>query len=370
MSGGDVFRMFGLPIPEPKTFAAWHASGYRICKGVKSDLRNERGEPLFTIVQGGANRKVAVSDLTVGRAVTTGVLTATGAFTSLGIDDNATSEALQLSDTAVNVLRNTLIGSLSVAPDGTLHVHTATAGTVTAASSADELIVEASSNGGISILGPDSAQQQIFFGSPSDNVGAYAQWVYDNNLFRIGTSKVGASLQLSGGAEITNLTLSGAAGAEITTAAGDVTLSEGKLTITDTANETALSFTSSATTNNAMLFTASSLTTSAIASFYSNSSDASTRYLVNIHNDHASATGAVPLRILQDSPATAVQIDYGGTGNYGINLIADSLIDGGGMRIYSNSSSSSAENSSPFLLRMRRVNSRRDAGVFSAFMER
>jgi hypothetical protein len=36
----------------------------------------------------------------------------------------------------------------------------------------------------------------------------------------------------------------------------------------------------------------------------SNSSDASSRNLVFIHNDHASATGTVPLALRQDAPTT------------------------------------------------------------------
>lgn len=46
---------------------------------------------------------------------------------------------------------------------------------------------------------------------------------------------------------------------------------------------------------------ANALTTGSIAAFKSNSSDATARNLVSIHNDHASAVGAVPLQITQDA---------------------------------------------------------------------
>lgn len=47
---------------------------------------------------------------------------------------------------------------------------------------------------------------------------------------------------------------------------------------------------------------ANALTTGTMASFVSNSSDATARTLVNIKNDHASAVGAIPLTITQDAP--------------------------------------------------------------------
>jgi len=53
-------------------------------------------------------------------------------------------------------------------PDGTLHVHTATAGTVNADVWVDDLVVENSSDGGISILTPSANQGAIAFGSPID----------------------------------------------------------------------------------------------------------------------------------------------------------------------------------------------------------
>lgn len=64
------------------------------------------------------------------------------------------------------------------ATDGTLHVHTATAGSITANTSADDLVVENSGDGGISIATPDGNTGGLYFGSPSrtDNVavkGAY-----------------------------------------------------------------------------------------------------------------------------------------------------------------------------------------------------
>jgi len=49
---------------------------------------------------------------------------------------------------------------------------------------------------------------------------------------------------------------------------------------------------------------ADALTTGMIAQFKSNSSDATARTLVDIHNDHASAVGTIPLKITQDAPTS------------------------------------------------------------------
>jgi hypothetical protein len=53
--------------------------------------------------------------------------------------------------------------------EGTLHVHTATAGSVTAATTADDLVVENSGDGGISILTPAANTGHLSFGSPTSN---------------------------------------------------------------------------------------------------------------------------------------------------------------------------------------------------------
>ena len=126
------------------------------------------------------------------------------------------------------------------------------------------------------------------------------------------TDRVGATLGLYAGASVLNLTLSGAAGSELATFAGDVTLSEGKLTVTDTANETALTITSSATSadpvylngnlvqsGNAILIQANALTNGTLATFTSSSANASARSLVRLASSSSSATGTVILQLEQ-----------------------------------------------------------------------
>lgn len=104
--------------------------------------------------------------------------------------------------------------------DGTLHVHTATAGSVTANTVADDLVIENSTSGGMSILVPDASTAQIFLGSPSNNLGARMAWGHSTSLFQLGTDKVGASTIISADDSVTQVTYSGASGSELATFAG------------------------------------------------------------------------------------------------------------------------------------------------------
>jgi len=60
-----------------------------------------------------------------------------------------------------------MIGGTS--PDGTLHVHTASAGTVTADADRDDLVIENSTNVGMTFLSPNTAKQAIAFGDPQNS---------------------------------------------------------------------------------------------------------------------------------------------------------------------------------------------------------
>lgn len=84
---------------------------------------------------------------------------------------------------------------VGIAPtDGTLHVHTATAGSVTADTNFDDLVVENNANTGATFLAPDANTAGIAFGSPTDNYGAFVSWGYDSDLMAIGTNKAGAEI--------------------------------------------------------------------------------------------------------------------------------------------------------------------------------
>lgn len=61
------------------------------------------------------------------------------------------------------------VGLGIASPDGLLHVHTASAGSITASSVADDLVVENNAAGGISVLTPNTAAGNLFFADPQDN---------------------------------------------------------------------------------------------------------------------------------------------------------------------------------------------------------
>ena len=79
---------------------------------------------------------------------------------------------------------------------GRLKVETGSAGTWTPSTSADEGVFESASNGGISIGTPDANLGVIYFGSPSDSVGAGLEWSYNSKLFNVGTATTGGILRL------------------------------------------------------------------------------------------------------------------------------------------------------------------------------
>lgn len=84
-------------------------------------------------------------------------------------------------------------------PDGNLHVVNGSAGSVTANSNANQIVVEDANNAGISILSPDASASAVYFGSPADNLGARVQWEYSDNKFRVGASTPGGKTVLESG---------------------------------------------------------------------------------------------------------------------------------------------------------------------------
>lgn len=89
-------------------------------------------------------------------------------------------------------------------PDGTLHVHTGSAGDVTASVSADDLVVEINVTGGISILAPDAVKGRFAFGGPTDSIGAEITWDRDfgGGVLAIGTSKSSGAIDFNTDAAI------------------------------------------------------------------------------------------------------------------------------------------------------------------------
>jgi len=76
--------------------------------------------------------------------------------------------------------------SLPSTPDGSLHVHTGSAGSISASSDADELVVEHSNSGGISILTPNNKLGSLYFGDPDDNDVGGIRYDHSTNTLHFG----------------------------------------------------------------------------------------------------------------------------------------------------------------------------------------
>ena len=82
----------------------------------------------------------------------------------------------------------TAVGTLTgLTTSGAVNVTTGSSG-ASANVFSDELVVESSNRGGISILTPDANPSNIFFGSPSDNIGGFITYKQSTATMEIGTS--------------------------------------------------------------------------------------------------------------------------------------------------------------------------------------
>jgi len=101
-----------------------------------------------------------------GNASGTGVLTVTAPNTS-------TDRTITLPDGTGTLIADNGSGKVGIgtsSPDGTAHIHTASAGSVTANADADDLVVENSGHTGINILSPNASRSAIQLGHTSDNL--------------------------------------------------------------------------------------------------------------------------------------------------------------------------------------------------------
>jgi len=121
---------------------------------------------------------------------------------STGIVDNSNATAITLNaDESATFAGNVGIGAART--DGTLHVHTGTAGTVAASTQADDIVIENSAEGGMTIITPDDQSARIRFTSPSTNNevgGAFLFYRQNINKMQIGTAVSGGVLSLASGA--------------------------------------------------------------------------------------------------------------------------------------------------------------------------
>ncbi len=141
-------------------------------------------------------------------------LSGTKTFT-MGVDDGD-GDIFKIGTTAIGT--NTrfaidgsgFIGFGTTAPDGGLHIFTATAGSVTATTTADELTIESNADAGISILTDDASLSRVILGNEADNLAAQVEWDPASDLLSIGTVNAGADLSINTGDDVPAMTISDA----------------------------------------------------------------------------------------------------------------------------------------------------------------
>lgn len=96
------------------------------------------------------------------------------------------------------------------------------------------------------------------------------------------------------------------------------------ITTGNIATSGSIAITSTATTTNPFQVIASSLTTGFAAYIYSNSTDATARSLMRVHNDNPAASGAKCIEIIQDAAEPALQITNTSATSSAIEITASS----------------------------------------------
>lgn len=122
----------------------------------------------------------------------------------------STAEVLRIGTATGHIAsfsQDVIFGSNSVTPDGNLHIHSGSAGTVAADTSADELIVEGSgASVGMTILSPNTSDCKIGFGDGDSANRAHILYDHSSDEFKIQASATPAGILDSSGLMLGNAT--------------------------------------------------------------------------------------------------------------------------------------------------------------------
>ena len=81
---------------------------------------------------------------------------------------------------------NGSVGIGTSSPDGPLHVQSGSAGSVTASTEADDIVIENSGNVGLSFLSPSTSSQAVYFGDADSNIRGYVQYTHGDDELHLG----------------------------------------------------------------------------------------------------------------------------------------------------------------------------------------
>jgi hypothetical protein len=101
---------------------------------------------------------------------------------------NHTITTSDMNQTTDYVFGGVVVGSGITSPDGELHVHTASAGSVAASGDGDELVLENSSTTGLTIFSGTSGVGNIFFGDSGDNDIGKISYSHSSNALTFTTN--------------------------------------------------------------------------------------------------------------------------------------------------------------------------------------
>ena len=124
--------------------------------------------------------------------------------TNTGFYKSGDSVSFSLNNSTIMTMDATGVGIGVAAHDGTLHVHTGSAGDVTADSSSDDLVVENSGNAGISILTPPNTEGAFVFGRPADPVAGKILYRHFDDEMRFFTNNIQRFTLVNGNGEFAN----------------------------------------------------------------------------------------------------------------------------------------------------------------------
>jgi hypothetical protein len=172
------------------TATAVLADGEMIVGDGTTDPAIESGATLRTSIGVGTGDNLQVTNLT-----------ATGAFTSIGINDDATSNKLTLTDTLLTSVEPIYSGASTNIAAG-LHVETGLSGMGSAAGAANDVVIEGSGNTGLTFLTPDANSAQIYFGDTGSNAIGRIRYNHANDTLDLWSGGA-AGLAISGDGEVT-----------------------------------------------------------------------------------------------------------------------------------------------------------------------
>ena len=146
-------------------------------------------------------------DGTLSTAAQTNI-TSLGTLSALTVSGDLTVDTSTLKVDSTN----NRVGIGAAPTDGTLHVQTASAGTVAASTQADDIVIENNAEGGMTIITPDDQSARIRFTSPSTNNdvgGAHIFYRQNINKMNIGTTVSGGKMAILSGAGNETMLLDG-----------------------------------------------------------------------------------------------------------------------------------------------------------------